>query len=85
MPKIDTPLNQDLHRLSVEATPLQSSRPSPSTSKVDEVTSFGDVNLDEVILFPKVDLLKINVEHVRILQDALIKNKHRELLQRKLR
>lgn len=43
-----TPPSQALHKLNVEATPLQSSRPSPSTSKVDEVTLFGDVKLDEV-------------------------------------
>ena len=51
-----TPPSQCLHRLSIEAIPLQSSRTSPSTSKVDEVTSFGDVNLDKVIKFPKFDL-----------------------------
>lgn len=41
--------SQALHRPSKKSTPLQASRPSPSTSKVDEVTPYGDINLDEVI------------------------------------
>ena len=57
-----TPPSQALHRLSVEATPLQSSSPSPSTSKADEITSFCDVNLDEVIAFPKFNLEIITIE-----------------------
>ena len=39
-----TPPSQDLYRPSVEATPLQSSRPSPSTSKANEVTSCDSVS-----------------------------------------
>lgn len=53
---------QTLHRLSVDATPFQSSRPSPNTYKVGEGTYYGDVNLDKVIELPKFDLATITIE-----------------------
>lgn len=72
--------SQALHRLSVEATPLYSSRPIPSTYKVDEVISYGDINLDEVIEIPNFNLASITIEKMSILQDALARKKHQELL-----
>ena len=54
--------SQALHRPSTKAIPLQASRPSPSTSKVDQVTSYGDINLNEVIVLPKYDLTTITIE-----------------------
>lgn len=65
--------SQALHILSVEATPLQPSQLSPTTSKVDKVTSFGDVNQDEVIVLTKFDLATITIEQISILQDAFAK------------
>lgn len=44
---------QTLYRPSIDATPLQSSRPSPNTSKIGEGISYGDANLNEVIKLPK--------------------------------
>ena len=74
--------SQTLHRPSVDATQLQSSRPSSNTSKVGEGTSYGDVNLDEVIELPKFDLATITIEEMSILQEALARKKHQELLKR---
>lgn len=68
LPYTTTPTpSQALHRLSTEATSLQASRPSPSTSKVDEVTSYGEIKLDEVIELPKYDLTTITIEKMNIL------------------
>ena len=61
------PPSQALHRSSIEAIPLQSSRPSPSTSKADKVTSIGDVSLDEVIELSKFDFATITIEKMTIL------------------
>lgn len=85
LPGTATPPIQALHRPSIEAIPLQSSRPSPRTSKVDEVTSFVDVNLDEVIQLPKFDFATITIEQMRILQDPLAKKKKHELLRQEHR
>ena len=46
------------------------------------MTSYGDINLDEVIELPKYDLTKITIEKMSILQDALARKKHQELLRR---
>ena len=72
--------SQALHWSSIEVIPLQSSRLSPSTSKVNEVTSFGDVNLDEVIEFPKFYFATITIEQMSILKDSLAKKKSQEIL-----
>ena len=85
LPEFSTPPREALHRKSIEAIPLQSSSMSPSTSKVDEVTSFGDVNLAKVIELPKFDLATITIEQMSILQDALAKKKNQELLRREHR
>ena len=85
LPTTSTTPSQALHKKSVEATPLQSSRPSLSTSKVDDVTSFGHVNLDELIVLPKFDLATITIEQMSILQDALARKKHQELIKRENR
>lgn len=62
LPGTATRPSQGLQRPSIEVIPLQSSSSSPSTSKVDEVTSFGDVNLDKVIELPKFYLETITIE-----------------------
>lgn len=86
LPDTTTPIPiQALHRLSVEATPLHPSRPSPSTSQVDEVTSYGDINLDELIELQKFDLASITIEKMSIVQDALARKKYQELLRREHR
>ena len=54
--------SQTLHRPSVDDTPLQSSRPSPDTSKVGEGKSYRDFDLDEVIELVKFDLTTITIE-----------------------
>ena len=83
LPKTTTPTpSRMLHRLSTEATPLQESRPSPSTSKVDNVTSYGNINLNEVIVLPKYDLTTFTIEEMSILQDSLARKKQQELLKR---
>ena len=84
-PTTTTPPSQELHKLTREATPLQKLWPSPNTSKVDEVTSFSDVNLDEVIVLPKFELAKITIEQMIILQNALARKKHQQLLRREHR
>ena len=62
LPKISTHPSQSLHRLSIEVIPLKSSWLSPRTSKVDEITSFVNVSLDEVIELPKFDYETITTE-----------------------
>lgn len=58
-----TPLSQSLHRSSIEAIPLHSSKLNPIIiSKLDEVTSCGNANLDVVIELPKFDLATITIE-----------------------
>ena len=42
-----TPSNQTLQRLRIDATPLQFSVLSPSSSKAEEVITYGYVSLDE--------------------------------------
>lgn len=74
--------SQNLHRRRVDATPLKSSRPSPDTSKVGEGTSYGEVDLDEVIEILKFDLTTITIEEISVLQEAPARKKHQELLRR---
>lgn len=78
LPESTTPPSQALQRLSIEDTPLQSSRPSPNTSNAEEVTSYGDASLDEEIVLP-------TIEQMGILQEALSKKKNQELLRREHR
>ena len=80
LPKSTTSPSLALQTLSIEAAPLQSSRPSPNTFKGAEVASFVDVNLYEVIEFPKFDYANITIKQTGILQEALAKKKHEELL-----
>ena len=58
---------------------------SPSSSKVEEVITYGDVSLDEEIIFPKYDYASIIIEPMGILQEALARKKHQELLRREHR
>ena len=53
--------SQTLQRMGTYATPLQISRPSPSTSKYDEDTCYEAVRLDEVIELPNFDLTTITI------------------------
>ena len=53
---------------------------SPSWSQVEEVTTYGDVSIDEEIVLPKFDLETITIEKMNILQDSLAKKKNQELL-----
>ena len=58
---------------------------SPSSSKVEEVTTYGDVSLDEEVVLPKFYLEKIIIDHMGRLQEALAKKKNQELLRREHR
>ena len=80
LPESATPPSQALQRLSIEATPLQSSRLNPITSKEGKVTSFVDVNMVEVIELPKFDYATITIEKMGILQEALEKKKYKKLI-----
>lgn len=60
--ELGTPSNQALQRLSIDATPFQFSRLNPSSSKVEDVTTYDDVSLDEEIILPKFDLETITIE-----------------------
>lgn len=57
----------------------------PSSSKAEEVITYGNVSLDEEIILPKFDYASITIEQMGILQEALAKEKHQELLTREHR
>ena len=59
--------------------------PIPSSSKVEEVITYGYVSLDEEIVLPKFDYATITIEWMGILQESLAKKKHQELLKREHR
>ena len=56
--------------------------PSPSSSKGAKVIHYGDINLDEEIVIPKYDYDTMTLEQIGILQQALEKKKHQEMLSR---
>lgn len=62
LPESGTPSSQTLQRPSIDATPLQFSVSSPSSSKAEEVITYGDVSLYEEIILPKFDLAAIKIE-----------------------
>ena len=74
LPTSDTP-TKFLHKLSTEAIPLQISALGLSLSKVEKVTHYGDVTLDEEIVIPKYDYATITLEKICITQQALEKKK----------
>ena len=76
--------SQYIIRPSIDATPLQISRPSLITSKHVEDTSYGYVILDDVIELPKFGLTTITIEKMSIIQ-GLHKNEQQELLRRELK
>lgn len=82
LPELGTPSSQTLHKLSTNATPLQFLVSSPISSKEQEVITYGDVSLDEEIVLPKFDYATIIIQKVGVLQEALAKKKHQELLRR---
>lgn len=85
LPESGTPSSQTLQRLSIDAKPFQFSMLSPSSSKGEEVITYGDVSLDEEIIFPKFDLVVITIKKMGILQEALARKKHQDLLRREHR
>lgn len=82
LPTSGTPSTQTLQKPSTDATPLQISVLSPSSSKAEEVIQYGDVSLDEEIVLPKYDYATITIEQMGILQEALVRKKHQEMLKR---
>lgn len=85
LPKSGTPSSHTLQKPSTDVTPLQISVPSPSSSKAKEVITYGDVSLDEEIVLPKYDFDTMRIEQMGILQEALARKKHQELLRREHR
>ena len=85
LPESRTPSSKTLQRSSTDATPLQFSVPSPRSSKAEGIITYGDVSLDEEIIFPKFDLAAITIKKMGILQEALARKKHQELLTREHR
>lgn len=63
LPVLGTPSSQTLQRPSTDATPLQFLVSSPSSSKAEEVITYGDVSLNEEIVLPKFDYAAITIEH----------------------
>ena len=59
--------------------------PSSSSSKVEKVIYYGDITLDEEILIPKFDYDTMTLDQIGILQQALERKKHQEMLRRKYR
>ena len=82
LPELVTPSNKILQRPSIDSTPLQFLVLSPSSSKAEEVITYGDVSLDGEIVLPKFDYATITIEQMGILQEALARKKHQELLRR---
>ena len=68
LPEYCTPSNHTLQRPSTNAVALQFSVPSPSSSKVEEVITYGDVSLDEEIVLPKYDYVTMMIEKMGILK-----------------
>ena len=56
-----------------------------SSSKVEKVIHYGDITLDEEIVIPKYDYDTMTIEKISILQQALEKKKHQEILKREHR
>ena len=69
----------------MEAIPLQILVLSPISSKIDKVIHYGDISLDEEIFIPKYDYDTMTLEQIDILQQAIEKKKHQEMLRRKHR
>ena len=85
LPISHTPSTQTLQKLNTDATPLQISVPSPNSSKVDKAIHYGDISLDEEIFIPKYDYDTMTLEQIGILQQALGRKKHQEMLRREHR
>lgn len=62
LPKSRTPSSQTLQKPSTNATLLQFLVWSPSSSKVEEIITYGYVSLDEDIIFPKFDNIAITIK-----------------------
>ena len=82
LPISGTPSTQTLQKLSIDATPLQILVPSLSISKVEEVIQYGYVSLDKEIFLQKSDYDIMTIEQMNILQQALERRKHQEILRR---
>ncbi len=83
--KFGTPSTYTLQKSSTDARPFQFSVLNPSSSKVEEVITYQDVSLDEDILLPKFDYATMTIEKIGILQEALARKKHQELLRKEKR
>ena len=68
--------------MSTNAIPLQISVPCSSSSKIEKIIHDGNITLDEEILIPKYDYDTMTREKIGILQQALEKKKHQEMLRR---
>ena len=85
LPKFGTSPTKILQKLSTKVVPLQISAPGSSSSKVDKVIHYGDITLDEEIVIPKYDYDTMTIEKIGILQQALEKKKHQEMLRKEYR
>ena len=69
----------------MKAILLQISPLGSSSSKLDKVIHYGDITLDEDIIIPKYDYDTMTIKEIGILQQALEKKNHQEVLRNKFR
>ena len=63
---LDTP-TKILQKSSIKVVLLQISAPGSSSSNVDKVIHYADINLDEEIIIPKYDYDTMTIEEIGIL------------------
>ena len=63
---LDTP-TKILQKSSIKVVLLQISTPRSSSSNVDKVIHYADINLDEEIIIPKYDYDTMTIEEIGIL------------------
>lgn len=83
LPTSSTPSTQTLQKPSIDATPLEISIPILSWSKAEEVIQYGDVSLNEEIIFPTYEYDIITIEKMDISKQGLTRKKNQEILRRK--
>ena len=69
----------------MEAISQQISALGSSSLKVDKVTHYGGIILDEGIFIPKFYYDTMEIHQIRILQQTLEKKKHQQMLRKEYR
>ena len=59
--------------------------PKSSSSKVENVIHYGDITLDEEIVIHKYDYETMKIEKINMVQQAIEKKKHQEILKKEHR